>query len=112
MTEGRILSYCEVDCDGVRSMIRSATSGESFVQTQNLFGRALGRVLAHEVFHILTGTTRHRREGVSKAVVTPEELVDGVIKLEQEEVEAIYRHLFPPGRGKRQPVYAGGGDGR
>jgi hypothetical protein len=111
MTEGRILSYCEVDCDGVRGMIRSATSSESFVQMQNLFGRALGRVLAHEVFHILSGTTRHRREGVSKAVVTPEELVDGVVKLELEEVEAIYRNLYPPASRKRQPVYAGGGDG-
>jgi hypothetical protein len=109
MTEGRILSYCEVDCDGVQSMIRSTTSGDSFVQLQNRFGRALGRVLAHEVFHILSGTTRHRRDGVSKAVVTPEELVEGVVKLEPEEVEAIYRNLFPPASRKRQPVYAGGG---
>ena len=109
MSEGKLLSYCDVDCDGVRNMIWSAVSGESFVQMQNLMGRALGRVLAHDVFHILAGTTRHRRNGISRAVMTPEDLVEGVMQLEPEEVEGIRRHTFPAPVQLRNQVPATGG---
>lgn len=113
MSEGNLLSYCEVDCDGIRSMIRPVVNDESFVQMQNLLGRALGRVLVHEVYHILGGTTRHRRNGVSRAVVTPEELVEGVMRLEPEELETIRRHTFRAPVRVKPPVLAdGAGEGR
>ena len=39
-------------------------------------GRALGRVLAHEVGHVLLGGSRHARSGLMRASFIPSELVD------------------------------------
>ena len=39
-------------------------------------GRALGRVLAHEVGHVLLGGSRHARRGLMRASFIPSELVD------------------------------------
>ncbi len=94
ISDGKLLSYCAVDCDEVRSMIQPAVNNEAFVQMQSLLGQALGRVLAHEVYHILAATTQHRSNGISKRMVTPEDLVEGVLRLEAEEVKAIRRHTF------------------
>ena len=33
---------------------------------EELLGRALGRVAAHELYHILVGTTEHARSGLSR----------------------------------------------
>lgn len=95
ISDGKLLSYCAVDCDKVRSLIQSSVNNEAFVQMQSRLGQALGRVLAHELYHILAATTRHRSSGISKRVVTPEDLVDGVMRLEPEEVEAIRQQTFP-----------------
>jgi len=95
MSDGKTLSYCAVDCDKVRSIIQSSVNNEAFVQMQALLGQALGRVLAHEVYHILAATRQHRSNGIGKGLVTPEDLVDGVMRLEPEEVEAIRRQTFP-----------------
>mgnify|MGYP001566210283 CR=1 FL=1 len=110
VSEGQLLSYCAIDCDHVRQMIRPAVGDESFTQTQFLLGRALARVLTHELYHILAGTIKHCRRGVSKAVVTPEDLVEGVWQLEPEEVEAIRQKTLLPGmRPKPRPQAAGDG---
>lgn len=102
ISDGKLLSYCAVDCDKVRSIIQSSVNNVGFVQMQTLLGQALGRVLAHEVYHILAATRQHRSDGISKGVVTPEDLVDGVVRLEPEEVEAIRRQTFP-GRDGTEP---------
>ncbi len=107
ISDGKLLSYCAVNCDEVRTIIQSAVNNEAFVQMQTRLGQALGRVLAHELYHILAATTRHRSSGISKRVVTPEDLVDGVMRLEAEEVEAIRRQIF---RGHR--VADSAADGR
>jgi len=39
-------------------------------------GRALGRVLAHEIGHVLLGGSRHPRQGLMRASFVPSELVD------------------------------------
>jgi hypothetical protein len=40
--------------------------------------RALGRVIAHEIYHILAQTTEHDESGVAKAAFSLEDLmVDG-----------------------------------
>ena len=38
-------------------------------------GRALGRVLAHELYHIFANTTKHARAGIAKSCYTAPELL-------------------------------------
>jgi len=51
-TEGEVQPFTEVKCDQVTRAVRSAMSGSDFARADMLMGRALGRVLAHEVVHI------------------------------------------------------------
>jgi hypothetical protein len=110
-SEGEPLSYCAVDCDSVRAMIRAEANRESYLVQQRLLGRALARVLAHEMYHILAGTVRHFHRGITKPVLRPDELVGGPAAFEPEELEAIRRALPRP-RSRPDPVPSGGGDGR
>jgi len=52
-SEGHILPFMEVLCDRVRATIRPVLWGDQFRRTDELFGRALARVMAHELYHIL-----------------------------------------------------------
>lgn len=72
---GEILPFTEVLCDNVREAARSAMFGGDFENGDNLFGRALGRVLAHEVFHIVRQSKHHDNDGVFKPRLTGAQLI-------------------------------------
>jgi hypothetical protein len=50
-TDHRIQSFGEVDCDHVLETARQAMHGADYRQADLLVGRALGRVLVHELVH-------------------------------------------------------------
>jgi hypothetical protein len=69
---GHPLPYSDVQCDQVRKALPYArTDG------QKALGLALGRVVAHELYHLLADTTRHVSAGLAKASHTWTELVTG-----------------------------------
>src|SRR5205809_710381 len=41
-----------------------------------VLGRALARVIAHELYHIVAGTADHQDSGVAKAVFSAQDLTD------------------------------------
>ena len=88
-TEGEIQPFSEVECDRVTRVIRSAMSGADFAKADLLLGRALGRVLAHEVVHILTKSPAHGRDGVAKAALSGSQLIAPEMRLDPEDVERI-----------------------
>jgi hypothetical protein len=53
------------------------------------FGRALGRVVAHELYHVLARTLRHGVVGVAKACYSPVELTAVRFQFEPREVELL-----------------------
>jgi hypothetical protein len=56
-----------VNCANVTRMIGPALSGEAPAQRDYLYGRAVGRVIAHELYHVMMGSTGHGHDGVAKA---------------------------------------------
>jgi len=66
VVDGRVLPFAVVECDQVRR-----TLGEDEIisehQQQSTFGRALGRVVAHELYHLLAQTTQHTHRGLARA---------------------------------------------
>jgi hypothetical protein len=101
--DGRLIPYSDVDCEQVRNLIYHVLTGESFLRRASLLGRALGRVLAHEVYHILAGTSEHGRDGINKVRLTPSDLVEGVLRFEPAEIARIRENLAP-----RSPIVPGG----
>ena len=106
MSEGRLMPFCRIECNRVREFIRPLVRGESFIQMHVLLGRALGRVLAHELYHILADTTHHGSSGVTKSFLTSKELVDRALKFQSQDLKTFDRVLA------RSFSVPGVGDGR
>ena len=77
VSDGRVLPFVEVDCDRVRTSILSVMWGEDFQHRDLLLGRALGRVIAHELHHALERTLSHTSHGVTKSALRASELIRG-----------------------------------
>src|SRR3954464_8120706 len=74
-TAGQVQPYSEVACDRVTAAVRSAMSGGDYAQADLLFGRALGRVVAHEMLHMLAKSGAHAQEGVGRAALSAKSLI-------------------------------------
>jgi hypothetical protein len=88
-SEGQVLPFTEVACDHVTASVQTAISGDDFSRLDYLMGRALGRVVAHELVHILTRSGGHAREGVAQAALSGKELIGAPLKLSQGEVQKL-----------------------
>jgi hypothetical protein len=74
-TDGKILPFGEVDCGRVVSSASSAMSGFDYERADLLIGRALGRVVAHELVHMLTKSPEHGKEGVAERALSGRQLI-------------------------------------
>ena len=75
VTDGDVLSFSEVECDKVASAIQLKMSKAQWRQPDSILGRALGRVLAHELYHMLAKSQHHASEGVTKSALTAAQLI-------------------------------------
>ncbi len=89
-TDGVVQPFSEVACDKVTSAVRSAMSGGDFAHADVLLGRALGRVLAHEVVHMLSKSGAHGHTGVARTALSGSQLIAPELRLEPEDVERLH----------------------
>jgi hypothetical protein len=66
VSDGEVLPFIAVDCATVTRLLAPALPNEGSARRTFLYGRALGRVVAHELFHALTGTREHDQGGIAK----------------------------------------------
>jgi hypothetical protein len=86
---GAILPFSDLACDNIRGAVQSAMLDGNQIRGNVLLGRAMGRVLAHELYHIVADTSDHGREGVTQASLTPRELTAGQLELRPSELAAM-----------------------
>jgi len=73
-SSGRVLPYFHVNCNRLIQTLTPALQPLNLPLRRVVFGRALGRVMAHEVYHILSQRKDHDSAGVAKASFTLEDL--------------------------------------
>ena len=73
--DGVILPFPTVDCDAVRRYVQRDLLMLGELEREAAFGRALGRVAAHELYHVMGKTWAHAECGVGKATYTVRELL-------------------------------------
>jgi hypothetical protein len=88
-SDGAVLPFSEVACDQVTASMRSAMFGGDYAQADQLLGRALGRVVAHELVHMLTKSHDHGREGVAKAALSGTQLIEPRLPLSASDLERL-----------------------
>jgi len=74
-SNGEVLPFSEVSCDKVRSTLGKSMWGGDYAHSDVLFGRALARVIAHELHHVLNRTASHTETGVTKRALSGAELI-------------------------------------
>jgi hypothetical protein len=89
-TDGAVQPYSEVACAKVASSVRSAMFGGDFANADELLGRALGRVLAHELVHMLSKSGAHARSGVEKAALSGKLLIAPDLQLDAADLEKLH----------------------
>jgi hypothetical protein len=87
--DGMVLPFSEVQCDRVRESIKTAMSGSDWSRGDFLLGRAMGRVLAHELYHILGNTQGHGKEGVAKSALSARKLISERLDLHDDDCQKI-----------------------
>lgn len=88
-TDGDVQPFSVVECDKVTRFVRSAMWGSDFSKAELLLGRALGRVVAHELVHILTASGDHGTEGVEKPALSSRQLIASSLPLSQADLARL-----------------------
>ena len=95
MVDGKVLPFAAVDCDRIRSLLGTALS-YSRSQASSLMGRAMARVLAHEIYHILADTTKHTSHGVTKRQFGTDDLLVERMSMDHKVQSVIATRLLNP----------------
>jgi hypothetical protein len=83
---GEPLPFSEVACDTVTASMRSAMVGGDYKKADLLLGRALGRVVAHELVHMLTRSSDHSQAGIQKKALSGSELIADHLQLNEQDL--------------------------
>ena len=86
-----VLHFSDVDCGQVRGFLEPGLARLLPGGREAAFGRALGRVLAHELVHIFAQTARHG-SGVCQAAFTVDDLLVSRPRLEKRDSAALVAH--------------------
>ena len=89
VANGQVQPFGEVDCDRVSSSVRSAMGGDDFSKTELLMGRALGRIVAHELVHMLTKSGQHAHEGVQRPALSGKQLISKSLPLSAMDIDRL-----------------------
>lgn len=89
ISNGDVLPFGEVDCGRIVSSARDAMSGGDYARADQLVGRAMGRVVAHELVHMLTRSATHGTEGVEKPALSGRQLISPVLPLSAFDIDRL-----------------------
>ena len=67
IVDGEVLPFTWINCAALNQFLRGKLQSSSTQDRDLAYGRALGRLLAHEFYHVLARTEDHTSGGVSKA---------------------------------------------
>jgi hypothetical protein len=95
VTDGRILPYVDIFCDVVRAVMAYHLDFMKTDARRVAYGRALARVLAHELYHVLANDSAHGSEGVSKRNFSSYDLVAPSFRFDAKELEELRLKLLP-----------------
>jgi hypothetical protein len=93
VTDGKVLPFSWVDCTALNQFLKKELANHSAKERPEIFGRAMGRLLAHEFYHVLTQTEAHTSTGVSKASFSTADLLATFFAFEPDAIAHL--HLEP-----------------
>ena len=75
VTDGRILPFSWVNCKTLTQFLTPVIMDQPGARREFLYGRAMGRVVAHELYHILSNEPGHDVAGIAKPSFTARDVL-------------------------------------
>ena len=66
ISDGHTLPFSDVRCDEVRRFLAPNLALANPRKRDAIYGKALGRVVAHELYHVFAATEKHSKAGVAR----------------------------------------------
>jgi hypothetical protein len=89
VSDGVILPFSDIDCDRIRVFLQRELLFLRADGREDAYGRAIGRVLAHELYHIFAQTAHHASDGVAKSAYTVQELLSDGFQFDEHDAIAL-----------------------
>lgn len=93
VVNGHVLPFSQIECDQVRKALAYLDPAAGRSERQKALGLALGRVVAHELYHILARTTTHASDGLARATQSLRDLIapEEDLSFRAKDSEAIHK---------------------
>ncbi len=88
-SDGEVLPFSEVLCDRVGVAAQSAMVGGEFGHREELLGRALARVLAHELYHVKGKCNGHGHSGIAQRALSGRDLIAATLDFAPADAEKM-----------------------
>jgi len=89
VADGRVLPFSWLDCTALNRFLAPVAAGPSQSQQDDLYGRSMARLLAHELYHILAQTDDHTMVGIAKARFSTADLLADHFDFEASALERL-----------------------
>ncbi|MFN7997686.1 MAG: hypothetical protein U0Q18_28970 [Bryobacteraceae bacterium] len=90
VSDGEILPFTDVNCNRIRDLLGEYIAGTGILaERAKLMGRAMARVVAHEMYHFFANTSKHAASGVAKAAFSRSELAAEHLNFENKQIELV-----------------------
>jgi hypothetical protein len=88
--ENHILPFVSVNCKTLNALLAPFMADQPAAFRDFVFGRALGRVLAHELYHVVTQSGDHLDSGLAKARFSAADLMKNQFEFSEMALDRIH----------------------
>lgn len=96
VANGNILPFATIECGKLRELMSPAIAMTGKEQRREVFGRAMGRLIAHELYHMLMQTEDHHQSGISKSCFRLADLTEERFDFAQSTVAQLTQKVSKP----------------
>jgi hypothetical protein len=89
VVDGAVLPFSWLDCNTLTRLLAPAFAKANNNKFDYLYGRAMGRLAAHELMHVLSGRVDHDDAGVGKPYFSAKDILSDHFAFENETIAAL-----------------------
>jgi hypothetical protein len=86
--DGSILPFVRVNCTALTELLSKALDRNP--ETERLYGRALGRLLAHELYHVVGRVANHTGAGVAQSAFSRQDLLRADFRFDDDALAILH----------------------
>ena len=90
MADGVVLPFAEVDCAALNAFLGPSLWRASDQIRESHYARAVARLMAHEIYHVIGQTHEHARAGIAEPAFTVAELLSDHFEFTEDTLSEIH----------------------